>query len=500
MNFAFNLPLFGIVACLITSVVSSVVRGRPARHMSMTLSWVLAVMNALVLRAVLNNGAAVSYYMGHFPHPWGNEIRMGILEPLFACAFCIIMFLTLCGGRKHLVEDLEPDKSNLYFVMTDLIMASLMVLCYSNDIFTGYVFIEICTIASCGILMIRQIGRTTLASIRYMIFSLIGSGLFLLGVVFLYNITGHLLMPDLKQAVAALYEQGAYRIPLSTSITLITVGLAIKSGMFPFHYWMPDTYGYANPCSSGILSGLVSKGYIFFLIKVIFGVFGTEVFYASGVPAVLYFFGMCGIIMGSVGAIRENDIFRMLAHSSSAQIGYIFLGIGISPEAGVTAALFHILAHALTKPCLFLAASRLSDAADGEKRFRDLQGSGRAAKLAGVVFTIGAFSMIGVPLTMVFMSKYMLAIAALGTVHKQVLPLAVLAVSTILNTFYFARTVLRLYNVPRRELKPAPGLKDQRSFAVSVIASSALNLACGIFAMPLIGLLEQGLTIFGKVG
>lgn len=500
MTFAANLPLFGIVACLMASVISSMVPGRLARHITLTLAWMLAVMDFLVLHAVMLRGEPITYIMGHYPHPWGNEIRMGILEALVSAAFSIILFLTVLGGRKHIIEDLEKEKSNLYFVMVDLIQAALLVLAYTNDIFTGYVFIEICTIASCGILMIRQIGRTTLASIRYMIFSLIGSGLFLLGVVFLYNITGHLLMPSLHDSIAALAARGEYRIPLSTSICLITVGLAIKSGMFPFHYWMPDTYGYATPCSSGILSGLVSKGYIFFLLKVIFQVFGPEVFYRSGVQNVLYIFGMCGIIMGSIGAIRENDIFRMLAHSSSAQIGYIYLAIGISPKAGIVAALFHILTHAVTKPSLFLSASRLCDCAGGSKRFRDLQGSGHAAPLAAATFSFCAFSMIGIPLTMGFMSKYMIAIAALETTKKLVLPLLVLAISTILNTFYFARTVIRLYNVPKIEFLPSPRFRDQSAFAISAVAFCLLNLTAGIFASPLISILEQGLVLFGKVG
>ena len=347
--------------------------------------------------------------------------------------------------------------------------------------------------------MIRQIGRTTLASVRYMIFSLIGSGLFLLGVIILYAITGHLLLPSLHDAVAVLAQTDAYRIPLGSSICLITVGLAIKSGLFPFHYWMPDTYGYATPCSSGILSGIVSKGYIFFLLKVIFTGFGPEVFYSSGVQNVLFVFGVCGMIFGSVGAIRENNIFRMLANSSAAQIGYVYLGIGISPEAGIVAALFHILTHAVTKPVLFLSASRLSDAAGGSKRFKDLQGSGYAFPLAGAAFSLGALSMIGIPLTMGFMSKFLLAMAAMQMKKKLVITLLTLAVSTILNTFYFARTIIRLYT-PGTPLASGAVTKAQPPFAAAAVCFSALNLAAGIFASPLIGLLQQGLEFFGKVG
>lgn len=498
MSFAVNFPLFCIVLSLMCSVISSMLDGKAARYLSMGLNLTVSVLCLAVLQMVRLNGEPVTYFMGHFPHPWGNEIRMGLLEPFFAALFSIVLFLSLLGGKQHLIEDLEPRKSQFYFVMADLIQASLLVLCFTNDVFTGYVFIEICTIASCGLLMIRQIGRTTLASIRYMIFSLIGSGLFLLGVIVLYSITGHLLMPSLRESIALLNASGDYRIPLSSSICLMTVGLAIKSGLFPFHYWMPDTYGYATPCSSGILSGLVSKGYIFFLIKLIFQVFGTDVFYGSGVQNVLYAFGFCGILFGSFGAIRENDIARMLADSSAAQIGYIYLGLGISPAAGVLAALFHIQTHAVTKPALFLSASRLCDVMGGSKRFHDLQGAGYAAPLAGAAFSLGALSMIGLPLTMGFMSKYLLALAGMEVRRKLAATLVVLAVSTILNTFYFARTVIRLYNIPNGTFRQVD--TSQRPFIVSAVCFALLNLTAGVFASPLISLLAHGMELLGKVG
>lgn len=499
MSFAANFPLLCIVASLVCSVVSSMLNARCARRLSMCLSLAVAVSSLLVLQMVRLNAEPVTYQMGHYPHPWGNELRMGLLESFFSAVFSLVLFLCMTGANHTLARDLEPGKGQYYYVMVDLLQASLLVLVYTNDLFTGYVFIEICTLASCGILMIRQLGRTTLASVRYMIFSLIGSGLFLLGVTVLYQITGHLLLPSLREAVAALARTGEYRIPLNSAICLITLGLAIKSGLFPFHYWMPDTYGYATACSSGILSGLVSKGYIFLLLKIIFAGFGPEVFYGSGMQNVLFVFGICGMVFGSIGAIRENDIFRMLADSSAAQIGYVYLGIGISPEAGAVGALFHIFTHAATKPMLFLSASRLSDAAGGSRRFKELQGSGYAFPLAGFAFSLGALSMIGIPMTMGFMSKYLLAAAGMGVRSRAVPTLLALALSTILNTFYFARTVIRLYT-PGTPAISGGAREPQLSFGVSAVCFSLLNLASGIFASPLIRLLEHGLELFGKVG
>ena len=496
MNFSVNFPLFSVVLCLMSAVISCVLPGRAARRLSLVLSLAVSITSGMLFAHILRTDQAVTYLMGHYPHPWGNELRISLLEPLFAMAFSAVLFLCLLGGRKHLAEDLEPAKSNLYYVMADLVLSALLVLVYTNDIFTGYVFIEICTLSSCGLLMIRQWGRTTLASVRYLIFSLLGSGLFLLGVVLLYNVTGHLLMPDLRLSVSELWANGRYTLPITAAICLITVGLAIKSGLFPFHFWMPDTYGFSTPSSAGILSGLISKGYIFFLIKIIFDVFGTEVFYESGVHNVLFAFGAMGIVVGSVSAMRENDIFRMIAYSSAAQIGYIYLGIGISPEAGILAALFHILTHAVTKPPLFLAAARLCDVAGGKKRFADLQGAAWSNHLAGAAFTAGAFSMIGLPLTMGFISKYLFALSAFRANIKMVPTLIILALSTVLNTLYFARTVLRIYGHPSGTPAGVMPVRKQRSYAAAAILFAVFNFAAGVAASPLIDILERGLAMF----
>lgn len=510
MSFCLNFPLFLVVASLISSVLASLVKEKTARYFTLGLTALSVLANGVILLYVAGEGQSFEYLMGHFPHPWGNELKIGIVEALFSAAFSLVLFLTVLGGRDPLEERVRDSKRQYYYCMCNLIQAALLVLVYTNDIFTGYVFIEICTLSSCGILMIRENGRTILASVRYMIFSLIGSGLFLFGVIFLYNITGHLLMPELKQSVRALWISGTYRTPLLTAMCLITLGIAIKSGLFPFHLWMADTYGAAIPTSSGILSGVISKGYIFFLIKIICDVFGTEVFYYSGVQMVLFVLGCAGIIFGSVGAIMENNIFRMTAYSSAAQIGYIYMGIGLSADLGIMAALYQILAHAMTKPLLFLAASRLSASVENKKKFHSLQGTGYKAPFAGAAFTFGALSLIGLPPLMGFMTKYLFGVAAFGAgTWKMFTVLAVLILSTVLNVLYFARTILRLYTrvpetdagLPAGEMtRAAEYFKPERSGHDSWIAAGTcfmiLNISLCIFAKPLCDLLAAGLSLF----
>lgn len=499
MGFSVNFPLFSIILCLLCAVISALLRARTAWHLSMALCVVVAAGSVTLLIYGIRTGANTQYLMGHYPHPWGNELRFGILEPLLSGVFALIILLSILGGRKQLEADLSRGKGNFYYIMCDLALCALLSLAYTDDIFTGYVFIEVCTIAACGLLMIREIGRTTLAAVRYMIFSLVGSGLFLMGVILLYAVTGHLLMPELRESVAALYLSGEHHTVLITATALITLGLSIKSGMFPFHFWMPDTYGYATPASGSILSGVISKGYIFFLIKLIFRVFGTDLFYGSGMAWVLFLLGAAGVIVGSISAAREKEVFRMVAYSSAAQIGYIFMGIGISPEAGCVAALFHILTHAVTKPLLFLSSAQISDAACGTGNEaghlrENWRGMGYTSPMAGIAFTVGALSMIGIPLTMGFVSKFRFAAAAFERTEIMIPTLIVLAASTALNGFYFGRAVIQLYT-QSGETEKNPLSRPERSFYLSAGILLTVNILTGIAAAPLIRLLEKGILL-----
>ena len=489
MSFALNFPLFMIVASLFSSVVSSLLNGKAARVLHLLLSGISTILNIIILIYVLKTDTTYTYMMGHFPHPWGNELRIGIFEAIFATVFTLVSFLTIFGGKQSIEEYVREDKRNLYYALCDLIEASLLVLTYTNDIFTGYVFVEICTLASVGVLMIRSNGRTTAASMRYIIFSLVGSGLLLFGIVFMYNITGNLLMPSLKECISTLWSSGEYRIPLLGAMCFISIGLSIKSGLFPFHFWMADTYGTAIPAASGILSGIISKGYIVYLLKCIFDVFGVEVFKASGIPNIIFVMGVSGVIIGSISAQRENNIFRMIAYSSAAQIGYIYMGIGLCNKAAIVASCFQIVAHAITKPALFLSSYRLSYVSDGAKKFKNLEASASKDPFAAACFVEGGLSLVGIPLTAGFISKYLFGISAFDANNfKLIVTLIALVISTILNTVYFTHTIVRIYtNKSSSDLSYKPKLEYLISGCVFIL----LNIVLGTFGRTLIEVLQK---------
>lgn len=496
MDFIQNFPFFSIMISMFSGIVSPVLPGRAAKWVNRAAITVIAGLSLVLLLYLLGTGESYTFMMGHFPAPWGNEIRAGVLEAGMALFFCIIMLLSMLGGSGKLLVEVAEEKQNLYYILVNLLLSSLLALVYTNDIFTAYVFVEINTITACGLIMIRETGRTIEAAVRYMIMSLLGSGMLLLGLCILYDLTGHLLMSNMQEQVAYLAANGQYRLPLLVTIGLISVGLAIKSALFPFHAWLPDAYGYSTASSAAILSSLVSKGYIFLLIKLIYRVFGFSVFHDSKIVNILFVFGLMGMIFGSLSAIRENDIRRMIAFSSVAQIGYIFMGIGMGTQAAMVASVFHIMSHAATKSLLFISAVGLTDASGGSRKFVDLTGAGYRDPWAGATFTVGALSMVGVPLFSGFISKLLFAQAAVQNMGKMLPTLIVLGISTILNAIYFMKTVIRIYTPVGGAGERHAGFAGRGLYVVTLLGFIILNILLGVNSQPIVDMIEQGLDMF----
>ncbi len=502
MDFFRNFPFFSIVLCLMSGVISSILPKKAARILSYTVTVILTAFSVCTLIYTLQTDSFFVYRMGHFDAPWGNEIRAGQLEGLMATFFCIIMFLSLIAGEKYIDRDIKDSKGNLYYALTNLMMSSLLSLVYTNDLFTAYVFVEINTISACGLIAIRGNGRSLVASAKYMIMSLLGSGLILIGITLLYDVTGHLLMSNIKESVSELVAKGTYSEPLTIIIALLTIGLAIKSALFPFHSWLPEAYGYATASSSSILSSLVSKAYIFVLIKIFYRVIGIDVIRSSKITNIIFVFGLIGMIVGSVFAILQKDIKRMIAYSSVAQIGYIFMGFGIGTELGMIAAVYHIFMHASTKSMLFMSFEGLRLVSDDKTELSDIKGSGYRNKMAGITFAIGSFSMVGIPLFAGFVAKITFANAATNVdTAKMLIIMITLAISTVLNAIYFFRALISIYT-PGDHLEAGAVAKNHEAVVtmgrgLALAGFIAVNILIGTFGSRVLDLIEAGLKMFG---
>jgi len=497
MTLTHNLPFFSILLCMVAGIFTSMLKKTAAKWVTMAVSLTVLVLSALTLRMTLSLDDAYPFMMGHVPAPWGNEIRIGRLEALMATGFSAVLFISLIAGFYHSPAFVSEQKTNLYCIMVDLALAAVLVLIYTNDLFTVYVFIEIMTIASCALVVVRQNGHTLVAITRYMIMHLFGSGLLLLGISMLYGITGHLLMEPLGKAVRGIIATGTYNGPLTVVIALITAGLAIKSAMFPFHGWAPDTYAFAPPLSSAILSGIISKAYIFVMVKFFYRVIGMDLIVSQHINQFLLVCGVAGMIFGSILAISQRDIRRMIAYSSVAQIGYVYMGLGMGNAAGVEAAVFQMLVHSAVKSVLFLATYELINVSGDRKRFRFLHGAGYRNVPAGIVFTFAAMSMVGIPFTGGFIVKLNLAISGMafgGWVRALVL--VALAVSTLLNAVYFLHTVVSIYRKPAQDMEYPAVDRMPKIAAAAMLVSMLVIVYLGVGSEPILNVIEAGLKTF----
>ena len=493
MPFIANFPFFCILITMFGGVLTSMLGGKWAFRINTVIVAATLVLNGALLIFLIGEPQYFTFMMGHYPAPWGNEIRFGPLEALLATVFSFVTLCSLISGKEEIFHDVKPRNVHYYYIMINLLLASLFALIYTNDLFTAYVFVEINTIAACAIVMAKESGKTLAATLRYLIMSLLGSGLFLLSVVLTYGITGQLLMVPAHDAFQRIFATGQYQIPLTIILGLICVAMAIKSALYPFHTWLSHAHGSATTASSAILSGLVLKGYIIMLIKIIVRVIGLEVVVELKALNILFVMAVLAMIIGSIDAIRENHIKRMIAFSSVAQMGYIYMGIGLGNMAGLIAACFHIIVHAITKPMLFSSAGGLASASGHKKDFASLKGAAYRNPLAAAAFLIGSLSMIGIPFFAGFGAKYYLSMAAIGMGAKMWVALFALAVSTVLNAIYYIRVIFIIFSKTEGEVVERHKNAPSYTFAMTVFI--IVNVLLGLFYQPVMDVITVGMGL-----
>ncbi len=490
-----NIPFALVLLPLGFASLTAVLKPRAARALMLSINGCCLALSILLLYLVNKGAEAFTVSMGEVGAPFGNELYISHVEALAVTAFDSIMLLSLLSGLRRLNQDVPDNRKSLFYTVCLLLLAATNAISLTNDVFTGYVFIEITTIAACALIFVRRGEENLFAAMRYMLMNLLGSGLFLLGLAMLYSLTGELLLPQIHEKAQQIAFEGKYSFALSACTLLMALGLAIKSALYPFHTWLPNAYSLSTPASSSILSSLVSKLYIFLLIKLVVRGVGLPVFRESGAANILELYALIAVVLGSIDAIREHSVRRMISYSSVAQIGYIFMALSLGTTEGCAAAVFQILVHSFAKAMLFGAIDRLTEVSGGEAHFRALRGSGFRAPLAGLAFTIGAFSITGVPLLGGFSAKLYIASAAVNVgTWRMAAVLSALAISTLLNVIYFMRTVVTIYR--RNDLHDKPSGAGV-AFAGSIGAFILTNLFLGVGALNVMNILHKGLALWG---
>jgi multicomponent Na+:H+ antiporter subunit D len=372
------------------------------------------------------------YRFGNYEAFLGIEFKVDPFAAFFTLFVGTLAFIIYVYSSGDKTEGIESPEFSRYYVLYFLMLFAMFGILYTNDLFNTYVFIEIISLTSCAIISIKRKKEPYPAAFRYVMLNEIGSLSYLLGVAMLYMISGQLNIDLLAQTI----QSGWTSLPVNIifAIVFMTVGLGLKAAIFPFHIWLPDAHASAPSTSSAILSAVVVKIYILVLIKLMLKVFGVELFADLGIDTVLLVFGGAGMIMGSIFALTQKDLKRMLGYSSVSQIGYIVVGLALMSDLGLRSAFFHIVSHGLTKAALFLSVG-IVIYLKKSRSVKGFDGLGFQMPIAMSVFGIAAFSMIGIPLTGGFIAKWNLGIAVENA--SQYIFLGVIVVSSLLNALYY---------------------------------------------------------------
>ncbi len=432
-----HLPALQVVVPLLAAPLCVLLRrGGLAWALTTLVSWFALAVSALLLDQALADGT-ISYHLGGWAPPWGIEYR---IDPLNAFVLLIVAGIgaVLAPYAKTSVErEIPSDRQNLFYAAWLLCLTGLLGITITGDAFNIFVFLEISSLSSYALIAMGRERQALTAAYRYLVLGTIGATFILIGIGLIYMMTGTLNIADMTERVEAVQDTR----PIRAAVGFLTVGIALKLALFPLHLWLPNAYTFAPSAVSAFLAATATKVSAYVLLRFMFTVFGHD--FSLGVlplNQILVTLAVVAFLVGSTVAIFQGNAKRLLAYSSVAQIGYIVLGIGLVGVSGLTAGIIHMFNHAITKGAMFLALGCIFYRI-GSYRIEDMAGIGRRMPWTMFAFVLGGLSLIGVPLTAGFISKWYLIIAALEHGGWGIFLAGLVLVSSLLAVIYIWRVV-----------------------------------------------------------
>ncbi|MCX2819344.1 monovalent cation/H+ antiporter subunit D family protein [Haladaptatus sp. F3-133] len=466
--------LLGVVIALpvIASVVPLV-----ASFWREEIGWYVAVV-ALVLNAVLIgsvvrsfvSGGILSHEVGGVAVPYGIELALDGLSAPVLVVIAVVSVGTLAYTRT------AGPRSNSFYSGYLLLTAGLVGVTVTADVFNLYVFIEITGLGAYALIASGGDGRSAYAALKYLLVGTVGASLYLIGIAYAFVATGTLNMADLS---ARLADVGYGDTIVLASFAFIIAGLGVKVALFPLHTWQPDAYSASPYGVAGYVSALVSTVAAYALGRVILTVYTPGFLTANPVVSSgLIYFGALSIVAGSVLAVLQTDVRRLLAYSSVSQFGLIVAGFGIGNTASVFGSVVHLFGHAVMKGALFLTAGIIAYRF-GVTRLDEYAGVARRVPYAGAAFAVLALSLVGVPPAIGFVGKWYVALGAVRAGETAVA--VVIFASTLLTLMYVARLLDRMYygEAPEAVADGGGGTRVTRGMVALVVLASVAVVALG---------------------
>ena len=413
-------------------------RSLAAWGLALAAAW-LSFAAATLLALQVHDTGVISYQLGGWAPPWGIEYRIDTLGSYVLLIVTAIAALVMVAAKESVAREIPEPKIARFYAALMLAFAGLVGIVATGDAFNVFVFLEISSLASYALISMGRDRRALTSAFDYLVMGTIGATFILIGIGFLYMATGTLNMQDLAARLPEVWDTRTVR----AGFAFLTVGIGLKLAMFPLHLWLPNAYTYAPSVVTAFLAATATKVAVYVLLRFMLGIFGID-FALGQMPFeyILLPLGIIGILAASLVAVYQVEVKRLLAYSSVAQIGYMVLGIGLASTTGITGAILHLFNHALMKGALFLALAAVAYRL-GSTALHDLAGLGRRMPWTMFAIVLGGLSLVGVPGTVGFVSKWYLVLASL---EQGLWPVALLILlGSLLAVVYVWKMVEAVY-------------------------------------------------------
>ena len=436
-----QLPILQILVPFVSAPLIVFIGNRTIAWWITFLASLISLLISINLLLLVNDGSIISYHIGGWAPPIGIEYRVDALNAFVLVLITLISTIVAPYAYKSVRNEIPKEHHTLFYAAYLLCVTGLMGVVITGDVFNVFVFLEISSLASYVLISLgsHRDKRALTSTFNYLIIGTIGATFFVIGIGLLYMVTGTLNMIDM----AGLLEGKSSSSTVRSAFAFIIVGVGLKLAIYPLHIWLPKAYTFAPSFITAFLAATATKVAIYILLRFMFTIFRPSFLEELNVlNFVILPLSIAAMIIASMIAIFQKDFKGLLAYSSIAQVGYILLGISIMSESGLTAAIIHLFNHGITKVALFMVAGAYVIKRGGSL-LTNLQGAGFTMPWTSAATVVGCLSLIGVPGTAGFISKWILVEAA---IENGKWPLAIVIIfSSLLAVVYCGRLIETLY-------------------------------------------------------
>lgn len=463
MSLSAHLPALQVVLPLLSAPLAVLLRHGGIAFVIVTAGAWAAFAAAIGLWLQVGEVGTISYHIGSWAPPWGIEYRVDRLASFILALVAGTAAIVLPWSRASIEREIPQELHYLYYAMFGLCLAGLLGITITGDAFNIFVFLEISSLSTYVLIALGRDRRALAASYRYLIMGSIGATFIVIGIGFLYLMTGTLNLVDMAERLRGVENSR----PVLAALAFITVGVSLKLALFPLHQWLPNAYTYAPSAVTAFLAATATKVSVYVLIRFWFSVFGeTLIFEQLPLPQILLLLSLAAMFVASFTAIFQDNLKRLFAYSSVGQIGYITLGMSFDSVNGLDAAILHLFNHGITKAAIFLliggiVLSLAKGAVLPAPTFDRLAGLSKRMPLTCFGIVLAGLSLIGVPGTAGFVSKWYLILAAME--KGQFWLVGAILLSSLLAVAYVWRFVEVAY------FKPAPEGSTRQEAPLSML-------------------------------